>query len=174
MQVRHRFAGVPAIVEHEAETILCQAQFPGNFGGLQQQVTEQGLVFRPHFGNARNGFLRDQEDMRGRLRGDVVEGDDQVVLIDNPGRDFTSNNFLEQGLAHKFVLREAQKPFRIAVAALLLNHQRTRVPCGFSPHAAAEEFDDLVAELLAAWTPTLRAQQPLHAAAQAVKANQLR
>ncbi len=105
MQVRHRFAGVGAVVEHEAETVLRQAQFPGDFGGFQQQMTEQGLVFRPRFGEARDGFLRDHEDMCRGLRGNVVESDDRVVLIDNPGRDPTSDDFLKEGLAHNFISR---------------------------------------------------------------------
>jgi len=122
MQVRHRFAGVPAIVEYEAETIVRQAQFPGNFGGFQQQMTKLGLVFGLRFGNARDGFLRDQEDMRGRLRGDVVEGNDQVVLINNPGRDFTSDDFLEQGLTHTFDCHAARSRAGFVAAAPSLNH----------------------------------------------------
>ena len=138
MQVRHRFAGVRAVIDYEAEAILRQAQFPGNFGGFQQQMTELGLVFGLCFGDPRNGFLRDQEDMRGRLRGDVVESDDQVVLINNPGRDFTGDDFLKQGLAHKLVSRAAQNRADSTANAWLLNPQRTGVPCGFSPQVQAD------------------------------------
>lgn len=105
MQVRHRFAAVGAVVEDEPETVLRQAQFPGDFGGFQQQMAEQGLVFRSRFGEAREGFLRDHEDVRRCLRGNVVEGDDRVVLIDNPGRNLTSDDFLKEGLAHNFIFR---------------------------------------------------------------------
>jgi hypothetical protein len=171
MYVRHRFAGVGAVVEYEPEAVLRQAQLPRNFGGFQQQMTEQGLVFRTRFGNTRDGLLRDQKDVRRRLRGDVMEGDDRVVLINNPGRNFTRDDFLEQGLAHNVISREGHRRAGPAAGAPSLDHQRTRVTCGVNAHAPAEEFNDLVAELLAARTPALRAQQPLHAAAQAVKAN---
>lgn len=174
MQMGHCFAGVTAIVEYEAEAVLRQVQLPSNFGGFQQQMTEQGLVLRPRFRDPRDGLLWDQKDVRGRLRGDVVEGDDQVVLIDDPGRDFTSDDFLKQGFAHKLVSRAAQNRADSAATAWLLNHQRTRVAGGFSPHAVAEEFDDLVAAMFAARAPPLRAQQPLHATPEPVKANQLR
>ena len=95
MQMRHRFAGVATVVENEAEAILRQAQHPGNFGGFQQQMAEQGLIFGLGFGHARNRLLWDQEDMRRRLWGDIVKGDDEVVLIDNPGWDFPGDNFFE-------------------------------------------------------------------------------
>ncbi len=102
MQVRHRFASVGAVIKYEAKATLREAQPPGDFGGFHQQMTEQGLVLQPRFGYARNGFLRDQKDVRGRLWGNVVKGDDQVVFIDDPGRNFASDNLLEKGSAHNF------------------------------------------------------------------------
>ena len=121
MQVWHRFTAVGAVIEYEAEAIIRQAQFPGDNGGFQEQMAEQGLVFQRRFGDARDGFLRDQEDVGWRLRGDVVEADDQVVLIDNPGRDFTRDDFFEKGLAHNCIFREAHHRARSKAVALLLD-----------------------------------------------------
>ena len=106
MKVRHGFATIRAVIKYKAEAVLLKAQLSGDFGSFQQQMTEQGLVFGLRFGDARDGFLRDQENVCRCLWCNVMEGDDGVVLIDNPGRDFASDDFLEKSTAHILILRE--------------------------------------------------------------------
>jgi hypothetical protein len=60
-------------------------------------VTEQRLVARMRLADARDRFLGDDEDVRGRLRFDVVEGEHEVVFIDDLRRDLTGDEFLEEG-----------------------------------------------------------------------------
>ena len=52
------------------------------------------------FGDARDGFLRDDQDMSGGLGFDVAEGDDFVVFVEDGGRDFSGNDLLKQCFAH--------------------------------------------------------------------------
>jgi len=100
MQMRHGFAGVRAVVEHEAEAAALQTQFLRHLARFQQQMTERGLVFHGGFGKARDGLLRNEEDMGGRLRVDVPERDDQVIFIDDLRWNLACDDFLEEGLAH--------------------------------------------------------------------------
>ena len=58
------------------------------------------MVFQFRFGDARNGFLRNDQHMCRRLRFDIAKGKYHVVFIDNGSRDFTRNDFLKQRLAH--------------------------------------------------------------------------
>ena len=100
MQVRYRFASVRSVVEDQPVAILLEAEFIGDFRGLQHQVTEHLVVFGFGFSDAWNGFLRNDQNMRRRLRFDVAKGDNGIVLIDNGGRDLTSDDFFKQGFAH--------------------------------------------------------------------------
>ena len=96
MEVRNGFARIWAIIEYEAEPGLGQAELTSHLGGFEQEVTEQLMIIGFSFGDSRDGFLRDDQDMRGSLRFDVLESQDQVILINDGGRDFARDDFLEE------------------------------------------------------------------------------
>ena len=54
------------------------------------------MVFGLGFGDSSDGFLGNHQHVRGRLRVDVVEGKDEVVFVDDVGRDFAGDDFLEE------------------------------------------------------------------------------
>ena len=41
------------------------------------------MIFRLGFGNARDGFLRDNENVDGCLRVNVIESDNKVILVND-------------------------------------------------------------------------------------------
>ena len=57
MQVRHGFAGVGAVIEYQTVATLLQAEFVGDFGGLQQELAEGLMIFGRGFGDAHDEFL---------------------------------------------------------------------------------------------------------------------
>jgi len=73
MQVRHSFTGVRPIIEHQTKTRFGQAQFIGNFGRLEQEMSQDLLVFGFGFVDARNEFFGDDQDMRRRLWFNIVK-----------------------------------------------------------------------------------------------------
>src|ERR1019366_5181420 len=75
VQVRHGFAAVRAVVDDEPVAAFFQAHLVRDFGGLEQNVSEQWLVGGRCFGDARNKFLRKNQNVRRRLRIDVAEGE---------------------------------------------------------------------------------------------------
>ena len=101
MQVRHGLAAVRAVVDDEAVARFVQAEFRGDLGGFQQQVAEKFLVIRRCLGDAWDGLLGNDDDVCGRLRLDVAEGEDGVVFKNNGGGDFARGDFFKQGFAHK-------------------------------------------------------------------------
>ena len=56
-KMRHSFAGVGAVVEDEAVAAIFQAEFLRDFGGFEQQMTEDLMVCRSGLGEARNALV---------------------------------------------------------------------------------------------------------------------
>ena len=100
MQMRHSFAGVRTVVENQPKTTLFEAEFVCHLTRLEHQVAEDLVIARSCLGDAGNGFLGNQQYVRGRLRFDVAKGDDEIVFVNNLRGDFARDDFLEQGLAH--------------------------------------------------------------------------
>ena len=112
MQVRHGFAGVGAVVEDEAVAAFFQAEFLRDFGGFEQQMAEGLMIFGAGFGEARNRFPGNDQNMRRRLRIDVAEGDDLVVLEDDVRRNFAGDDFFKESFAHGRIQRKGAKKQR--------------------------------------------------------------
>lgn len=100
MQMRHGFAAIRTVVEDEAIAGLFEAQFFGNFCSLEQEMTKRLLIRWGGFRNARDGLLGNDQGVGWSLRGDVFEGDDQVVFINDLGRDFARDDFFKKRFAH--------------------------------------------------------------------------
>ena len=97
MQVRHGFAAVGAVVDHNAEA-GAEVQFFCQGLRRQQEMTEQSLVTGDGLIEARDKSLREDQHVHWRLRLDVVDGETQVILMDDLGGDLTVGDFLENGL----------------------------------------------------------------------------
>ena len=99
VQVRDRFSGVRAIIHHKAETIF-QTQFFRELTGHKKEVAQRGLISRCRRFNTRDDFFRNDEQVDGRLRLDVVNNDALLVLVFDPCRNFPVDDFLEDRLGH--------------------------------------------------------------------------
>ena len=100
VEMRHSLAGIAAMVDDEAEAFVprLDAELFGDTARREQQGAERGLIFRHGLADTRDELLRHDEDVNGSLRIDVVEGGDEVVLIDERRGDLTVDDFLEKGL----------------------------------------------------------------------------
>ncbi len=67
-------------------------------------MAESLMVGGGRFGDARDGFLGDDQDVRGGLRCDVLEREHEVVFIYDLGWDFARDDFFKKGFAHGEVL----------------------------------------------------------------------
>jgi hypothetical protein len=93
-------AGARAYVEHGAVAILDPA-LAGNFGGYQLAVADQVGIFRLGFFQVDYVPLGDNEDMRGRLRIDVLEGEGALVFVHFLRRDSSRYDVAKQTICHK-------------------------------------------------------------------------
>ena len=96
MQMWHRLPSVSSMIDHETITVRFQASLPGNLPRFEQQMTQEDLVRRDGFAKARDWLLRDNQEVGGRLRFDVVEGQDEVVFVSNSGRNLSFDDFFEE------------------------------------------------------------------------------
>ena len=100
VQVRHALAAVLAVVDDQPVAAFVQSQFGRHFGGLEQQVAEQLVVFRLGLGQARDGFFGNHQNVLGRLGIDVAQREHQVVFINDGRGNFPRDDFFKQCLAH--------------------------------------------------------------------------
>ncbi len=107
------------------------------------------MILRLRLGNARDGFLRDDENMRGRVRIDVIEGQYEVILVNDVCGDFASNDFLEERHA---ALHDHES--ELGLLLVLGNN-------------VAQILNNLVIEFLTARTPLLGSGEFAHSCAQA-------
>ena len=186
MQVGDGFAGIGAIIEDEAESVF-EAELFGDFGGFEEQMSEDGVVGGLGFSDARDGLLRHDEDVDRRLWFDVMEGNDPVILVNNGGRNFARYDFFKQRFAHVQLKAERwdsasllREVFWRATqkgqtrTSNLLHKQRAIGRVWLRGKTVAEEFHDLVMQSLAARAPTARTGELFDATAQAAEVQQLR
>jgi len=79
----------------------------GDFHGCGEEMAEHGGVLRRGMGVGGEVLLGDEQDMDRRLRIDVREGEDVVILIEALGGDGTGCDFAEEAI-HKDKIREAR------------------------------------------------------------------
>ena len=102
MQMRHGFAGVRAVVEHEPIAAFLQPGLFGDFCSFKQEMAEDLMIFRPGFAKPRNRLFGNDENMLRRLGFDILKSDYLIVFVHDHSGNFAGNDFLEQGFAHVF------------------------------------------------------------------------
>ena len=96
VEVRNGFAGVGAVVNHEAEA-GGKVEFFCDDVRDREQVAEDGFVGGRGCGEAWNQLFGDDQQVHGGLRLDVVEDDAEVVFVFDLGGDFAVDDALEDG-----------------------------------------------------------------------------
>lgn len=99
--MRNAFAGVGAVVDDEAEAAF-EVEFFGDDSGGDEEMAELGFVGGRGFADARNHFFRNDQQVHGSLRLDVVDDDAAVVLVLNLRGDLAVDDFLEEGFGHEW------------------------------------------------------------------------
>ena len=104
VEVGDGFAAGAAVVDDEAEALRgrIDAEIGRDFGGGEEEVAEDGLIFGAGFTDPGNQLLRDDEQMDGSLRIDVPEDDAMAVVVEDVRRDFAGDDPLENGHGGEF------------------------------------------------------------------------
>lgn len=96
MQVIDRLAAVRSAVDHGAVAAR-QFEFLGELRGDDEQVADEFGIVRFEVGEGDDLPFGNHQQVRGRLRIDVAEGDAAVVLVDDVGGDLAIDDSLEDG-----------------------------------------------------------------------------
>ena len=90
-------SGAGTDVEDGAVALLDVA-LAGNLGRSEVAAADDFGVGGLGFFQSSKMFLGNDEDVRGGLRVDVFEGEDVVVLVNFPGRNFTGEDAAEEAV----------------------------------------------------------------------------
>lgn len=88
-----------AIVNYDAIAVT-QSGVGGNLAHHAEQVTEESVVFAMGVGEAGNGFFGDDQNVSGGLGADVVEGEAEIIFVDDISGNFAADNFAKNSVAH--------------------------------------------------------------------------
>jgi hypothetical protein len=103
MQVEDGLPCIGAVIHDQAA--LPGAVFTGEFGAEADHFADERVVFPGKRGRAAEVFFGDDQEMGGRLGGDIPEGEDVIILIDFLSGNFTVDDFTENtGAGHLFLL----------------------------------------------------------------------
>ena len=96
MQMRDGFASVGSVVDHYPKAIVKIHGLCG-FSSDEKKVPHESSIFFSGFTDARDRFSRDHKKMNGGLWINVAENDAKIVLVHEISRNFTIDDFAEQG-----------------------------------------------------------------------------
>ena len=145
--MRHGFAAITPVVDDESKSALRKIQLGRYRPCLEKQMSQERLIFMRRLPDSRDRLLGDDQDVHWRLRIDVPESEDQLVLIDDIGRNLTGDYFFKKRLTHT------------VPPGLALDHERT-IRDGVGVKAFPKKGDDLIAQGLALPAPTLGVKHP--------------
>src|SRR5580704_11993006 len=107
MQMEDRLTSASAIVKDRAVT-LQQIALAGDLRGDQMQLTNHGLILGFCVVQRCKMLSRAQQDMRGRLRADVLERENVRIFVNDFRRNVFRGNFAEQAIkTHRFPPEDA-------------------------------------------------------------------
>lgn len=102
MEVKDRLPAVAALIENEPVAVGRQTFLRCQLGGGGEEGGQQGRVPGGQGGHSVEMLIGNDQNMRGRLRVNVAEGGDQVILIDDSGRQISGGDLAEKA-GHKSV-----------------------------------------------------------------------
>lgn len=92
----HGLPAVIACIDHRAVAVG-ESFFSGDLLSFDQEVAEEGVVLGGGVCEFRDVLFGDDQDVGGRLGGDVPEGEAEIVFVDDVGGDFFAEDFAEEG-----------------------------------------------------------------------------
>jgi hypothetical protein len=100
MEMLHRLTRVGSRICHQAEPALGAREALGELFREGDDFPEQELVSGPKIRKPADMFLGDKEQMEGRLRLNVLERHNFIILVDDGARYFFICNLTKYALAH--------------------------------------------------------------------------
>ena len=100
VDVENGLAAVAVAVHHQPVAVIGDADRLGIGLRRQHQLAQHQRFRIGHIVEGVEATFRHEQYMHRRLRGNIAEGDDLVVLEHDVGRNFTVDDFFEDALTH--------------------------------------------------------------------------
>ncbi len=92
MDVKYGLACACAVVDDHPVSLRVQPLVLGDFFCNQEEVADKVPVGFRYAVNVGDMFFWNDESVDGRLRVHVLEGGHEIILVNDPGRDFFCND----------------------------------------------------------------------------------
>lgn len=104
VQMKHCLPAIAVTIDHQAEAPIRNPYLSCDPVRHQQEVAEQSIISLIRIEECREVLARNNQDMDGRLRVDVFEGDRLLVLKHNFARTFSVSDLAKEAGIHVFAL----------------------------------------------------------------------
>ena len=100
VQVKDALPGLFAVIDDQTK-IFFATQRARDLTGFEQQMPQYLLIVGGGVGDFRDGFFRDDQNVDGGLRVDVLERQTAIILIDDIGGYLARDDLAENCPAHE-------------------------------------------------------------------------
>ena len=101
MKVGDGFAAIGAIIDDEAITGFFELALAGDPLGGDEEMSEEGMILGRDGTVAGVMFFWNDKNVDGGLGGEITEGEDVIILVENIGGEFAVDDPLEDGFGHR-------------------------------------------------------------------------
>ena len=101
MKVGDGFAAIGAIIDDEAITGFFELALASDPLGGDEEMSEEGMILGRDGTVAGVMFFWNDKNVDGGLGGEITEGEDLIILVENIGGEFAVDDALEDGFGHR-------------------------------------------------------------------------
>jgi hypothetical protein len=95
--MKYGLTSAPPIIQHGPVSTE-QIELASELCRHKLQFTQNGLILGGGFVERCQVFSRADQNVRGRLRADVLEGEDVIILVNDFGRNLLGGDFAEKAV----------------------------------------------------------------------------
>ncbi len=101
MKVGDGFAAIRAIIDDESIASFFELAQTGNPLGGDKEMSEEGMILGRDGAVAGVMFFWNDKNVDGCLGGEITEGEDVFILVENIGGEFAVDDAFEDGFGHR-------------------------------------------------------------------------
>ncbi len=101
MKMGNSFPAIGAIIDDEAVAGFVELALASDSLGSDQEMCEEGMSFGGYGTVAGVMFFWNDKNVDGGLGGEITEGEDMIILVENIGGEFAVDDAFENGFGHR-------------------------------------------------------------------------
>jgi hypothetical protein len=101
VKVGDGFAAIRTIIDDESIASFFELALTGNPLGGDEEMSEEGVILRRDGAVAGMMFFWNDKNVDGCLGGEITEGEDLIILVENISGEFAVDDPLEDGFGHR-------------------------------------------------------------------------